>query len=144
MPILWSLWEKKPFPTKLNQMPLEKTAHFTSMARNTPGEPGHPVMPESKEAFKDHQVCQVRPLAEADNGRLLHLLGLTVSPVIRKTRRFPVPYSPSPPEGLPSPSLAQPDRQDRRVLVYGATCWWCWDLTLPKPGPSEKTETNET
>ena len=45
---------KKPFPTKLNQMPLEKIAHFISMARNTPGEPGHLVMPESKEAFKDH------------------------------------------------------------------------------------------
>lgn len=45
---------KKPFSTKLNQMPLGKTAHFMSMARNTPGEPGHLATPDSKEAFKDH------------------------------------------------------------------------------------------
>lgn len=28
--------------------------------------------------------------------------------------------------------------KDKRVLVYGSTCWWCWELKLPKNGPDEK------
>lgn len=44
--------ENNLFPQK--SIPLEKIAHFRSTARNTQGEPGHLVMPESKDAFKDH------------------------------------------------------------------------------------------